>query len=137
MAKIPAKRVPSDDFTVTVEGVEYHPHEGEWVEIRPTMSVKSMKRINQLMAMQYAADSIDGDEDEKNIRMIELMTGYFDDITEAIETRVIGWNWTDNDGEPMPQPSAPGWIDVISIDEMMYLLGVLGGGESKADAKND
>ena len=43
--------------------------------------------------------------------------------TELLQDTVIDWNWTDDDGEPLPTPKQnPGVIDQLTVTEVQLLV---------------
>ena len=42
MTKQPIRVVPSDDYMVMVDGIEYHPHEGETVSVAGSFGMEDL-----------------------------------------------------------------------------------------------
>lgn len=43
--------------------------------------------------------------------------------TELLDETVADWNWTDDDGEPLPTPKQnPGVIDQLTVAEVQFLV---------------
>jgi len=132
--KIPAQKVLSDDCSISVgqvvedgeivqQGVPHFVHKGEWVEILPVMTVKEVMQISRL---QNAGT--DGSQLGQNLT----------DLCKELARRVISWNWTDLMGEPMEQPyNRPDVLEGLSSEELMWLMGATGGGESADARKKD
>ena len=132
--KIPAQKVLSDDCSISVgqvvedgeivqQGVPHFVHKGEWVEILPVMTVKEVMQISRL---QNAGT--DGSQLGQNLT----------DLCKELARRVIAWNWTDLMGEPMEQPyNRPDVLEGLSSEELMWLMGATGGGESADARKKD
>ena len=132
--KIPAQKVLSDDCSISIgqviedgeivqQGTAHFIHKGEWVEILPVMTVKEVMQISRL---QNAGT--DGNQLGENLT----------DLCKELARRVIAWNWTDLMGEPMEQPyNRPDVLEGLSSEELMWLMGATGGGESADARKKD
>ncbi len=130
--KIPAKRVISDECSINIgrvieddviidEGESYFIHTGEWVEIRPVMSVKE---VLQLSRLQNATDGQFGNS--------------LQELCVQLSKRILGWNWTDLSGEALPQPfNNPEVLEDLSSDELLWLVSATGVSESSDDRKKD
>lgn len=124
MSKIPPKRVPSDDCILVVEGVEYTPHKGEWIDIVPFMTVRQEIAIIELLQSGKQNDA------NKANRSTQI-------LCEEAANRVVDWNWTDLEGNPLPKPYRnPGVLHQLSNDELGYILKIMRGSESPAERKN-
>jgi len=135
MAKIKPERVPSDDCTVTVDGVEYAIHEGEWVEFMPGLTAGEIEMMKQarIIATRFAA--IEGDADAEDTQL-DIVGDRIDEAWAFITDRITGWNWTDNDGKPYPQiKDDPDVFKSLHLQEIYYLVSI-GMGEGKAAEKN-
>lgn len=130
-SKIPPVKVLSDDCAIEIgrviedgeiktPGTKYNVHEGEWVELHPARS------IAEVMALS-------------DVKMIaEEGSGALDSLCLQLSERLISWNWTDNFGQPLPQPyQNPGVIKSLSDDEVMWLIGAAKGQETSTERKND
>ena len=118
--KPPLQRLPSDDCELTFDEVDYHPHEGEWVEIVPpglTLGdVSRLRGIHELSAKLEALGETDDAATERAILTGETYRA----IAPALCDRIAAWNWTDPRGEPYPQPTT----DVMArldVREVIYL----------------
>lgn len=111
---IPNRRLPSDDFTVTVDGTDYHPHAGEWLEVGPT------RTLRQLKFLEDATAPLDG----------EGSSDYFKRLWAAMTAGgvyLLAWNWTAN-GQPLPPVDTPDiWLD-LTDDECLYVVQKVIGG---------
>lgn len=145
MAKLPARRVPSDDFSVRVGGVDYHTHEGEWVEvIASPLQLRHMRAYSRLGTLGVELEAAQADpaaeaaeQDAAKLKIAQLMDSNFDLMLSALTARVVAWNWTDDFGRPLPAPdgtAAP--FEALSAEELHYLMGVVQNGESQAERKN-
>ena len=128
--KIPPTRVKSDDCAIyvgrviedgeiTEEGTAYYVHEGEWVEIFLTQS------LAEIMALV----------DMRN--MVEEGAGAMRTFCHELANRIVEWNWTDNGGDPLPQPhNAPEVVERLTNDELMWLMTAIQGKETTENRKN-
>ena len=133
MAKPPTRQVPSDDCAIEVDGVEYHPHEGEWVRVVSRFSVDDLRLMRRFSEFQSQMDAIEGDE---ALKQVILMDDSFSDVLEVLQHRLMEWNWTDDSGEPLSQPHEnPTVLRSLRIEELMYLVLVVRG-ESPGEASN-
>ena len=103
--KIPPTRVASDDCAIYLdrviedgeiieEGTAHYIHKDEWVELFP------MQNLKQLIALAKVVRSSDGDAKDMILSQAEGLR----ELCEALSKRIVSWNWTDNGGEPLPQP---------------------------------
>jgi hypothetical protein len=142
MAKIPNRVIPSDDCKVTVDGVDYFPHEGEQIAVRPKLPVSEYNTLARFYDLAgKAQDSKSGDEQEATAAAAGAMFGQigelFEELCSILASYVLAWTWTDNDGEPLPQPKGrPEVIRELTDEELWYILGVAMGGSNKAQEKN-
>ena len=132
--KIPAVKVLSDDCSINIgqvvedgeivqQGTPHFVHKGEWVEILPVITVKEVMQISRL---QNAGT--DGSQLGENLT----------ELCKELARRVISWNWTDLMGEPMEQPyNRPDVLEGLSSEELMWLMGATGGGETADARKKD
>ena len=128
--KIPPDRVKSDDCAVyigrvvndgeiTEAGTPYHVHKGEWVDVLPCRSLAEMMAVSAI-----AADALSG---VASLRQI---------CTE-LSKRVVGWNWTGMDSQPLAQPFGnPELLETLTDDEVLWLLGAAKGDETQEERKN-
>ena len=135
MAKPLPVRVPSDDCVVTIDGDEYHPHEGEWVVILRGVSVGKINLLRRLNTMASKIAAVQGDTDE-NQRVAEIVGAADDDAITMLRDRIVAWSWTDGLGRPLPQP-----IDDVAVfdrlaQEELYYLVSLTKAESPDEQKN-
>ena len=126
--KIPPVRVDSDDCEVRIgrviedgeitnEGTPWKVHTGEWIEVMPAQSIGEILALTEIM-----------DNTSASLRTI---------CTE-LSRRVVGWNWTGMDSEPLPQPYMnPKVLEELTDDELMWVMGATKGRETTAERKND
>ncbi len=137
MSKPQPTRFPSDDFTVTINGETYHPHEGEWVELFPDQTVKELIGTASLARYGAMIQAAKGDPDAA-LQIMSALGGQYDVICAQLADRVMDWTWTDRRGNPMPKPDGtPGPIGRLTDPEIAYLLSLKASKqETDADRKN-
>lgn len=130
----PPRRVATDDFTFTQDGIDYQPHADEWVEIVPIVRAKDYRSLQRLSQMgDRLAISADDSAEQADV-----LTTEFEYIADVLANRIVRWNWTDIiTGDELPQPhKQPEVISDLTTEEMMYLIGIMFG-ETPTDRKND
>lgn len=103
MEKIPTRKVNSDECVIHVgrevnvesgkiinEGEAYHVHKGEWVKVIPLFSVR------QYIAWSKLQNSLTGDAEKMDMALNTLC--------HELSTKIVEWNWTDNEKKKLPQP---------------------------------
>ena len=130
--KIPPQRIPSDDCTVyigrviedgeiTEEGTPYKVHEGEYVELFPVQSLSELIALSDIMAVTRDPEAF----------------GAMRQLCRSLSERVVSWDWTGNDGQPLAQPhNNPEVLESLTNDELMWLFSAVKGKETEADRKN-
>ncbi len=135
MAKLKPRRIPSDDFVFTIGGEGYKLHEGEWVEVLPGLSVADLRLIQGVNALQDKLAASIGDTDE-GVQTVVAMDESASQAIKLLQRRVVGWNWTDDQGEPLPSPvDNPKVFEELQLGELFYLVGLLVG-EGPEERKN-
>lgn len=135
--KIPSRRIASDDCIVHVgrqidleskqiisEGTPYAVHEGEWVEILPIGSIRKYLALMQLTQSVQNQDPT-------------TLESALDRLCHEIAERVLDWNWTGMDGQPLPKPYRN--VEVmrgLCEDELIWLA-MATQGESAGEKKSD
>lgn len=123
--KIPLRRVPSDDFHEVVDGVQYHPHADEWIEMRPgALTLETMAGVGDLAIFGMTLEGMDDGDAEAAERLRPAIQA----ASEAIARVVHRWNWTDNDGAPLGDRPTAETIQRLSMAEVMYLANAVRGG---------
>lgn len=136
MSKPGTRRVPSDDCVITVDGVEFHPHEGEWVEVIAGFRIGDLRAQRGLAELQPRLEAVEG-ESQEGARKLAMMDDSFAELVDALSTRVRRWSWTDDDGAPLPQPYRnPDAFRPLRLEEIYYLATV-SQGEAPAEKKDD
>lgn len=126
MGKPQAVRVPSDECVVLVGGTEYHPHEGEWVELVPGLRAADYILSIELSTVRSDLKAAEGDSGREAIeRQNALLRRYYESASELLARRVRAWSWTDDYGQPLPQPDGtPAPFLALRPDELGYLIAV-------------
>ena len=123
--KIPAVRVPSDSCTIEYDGEEVQVHVGEWVDVLPVMSVADIHSSKKLQQLQVLLDAAEGEEDEI-AQQVDILDQQYAAVLDRLARRVVGWNWTDLYGKPLPMPdgtAAP--FETLSPEETGWLLAAI------------
>ena len=111
------------DGKIVELGKPHRFHEGEWVKIIPTITMKESLAITQVTSM---ADKQEGD-----------MLKTFEQICESLANRVVDWDWTGIDGEDLPKPyKNPVAFHELTNEELIWLI-TASLGESQADKKKE
>lgn len=120
MSKIPLRKILTDDCPVhvgriiedgkiTSDGEAYYPHEKEWIKVIPITSVR------QFIAWDKLRLALSGD--------MERMEQGLDMMCQSLSTKIVEWNWTDNQGNKLPQPhNNPQVLANLTEDELLYLF---------------
>lgn len=136
MSKPEPKPVPSDDCTVTLDGVDYFPHEGETVWLLPGQAVGEIASLARLMALADELAAIVGDDDEAR-QAARLSDEAMRDLCEALAPRILDWDWTDLAGRPLPKPDGTARpLLRLQTAELYWLLSAARG-ETPSARKND
>jgi hypothetical protein len=101
--------VQADDLVVTVDGAEYLPHAGEVVTFKTRIPLRLMRVAGQLQAL---GDNPAG------------MVTAFDELIGLLAGMVVSWTWTDDNGAPMPAPTAEA-LWKLDQNELTWLIGKL------------
>ena len=134
MAKPPARRIPSDDFVITVDGTEYTPHEGEWIEVLSGFTVGDMQDGTRFAKLLDDRASIGDDETAALTEWAQRADAVLTDLARSIDSRMVAWAWTDARSRPLPAPS-PAVIASLTWEELAYLLKAVRG-QIETDRKN-
>lgn len=120
-------RKPSDDCEVTIDGVDYHPHEGESIWIVPLSSVRELQVLRLWDDVRVKLDALEG-EDEAQTRTLILMDDALTESLPFVANRIRRWDWTNIDGEPYPQPrDNAAVLSDLTLEELMYLVAAVRG----------
>ena len=133
MAKPKAVRVPSDDCMVSVGGVEYALHAGEWIDVVPGLTVEEYKI--QMAMLRLQVDIANADKPEEQSVYLGRAEESIDRTMAILGRRILGWNWTGDDEAPYPSPPTEEALRNLRMEEMAYLLSVLTG--QNPDAKKN
>ena len=129
--KIPPERVASDDCLIYIhqkiedgqiidkgQGVQIH--KGEWVDLIPTQNIAELEALTDIKHLQAEGG------------------GALRRLCDELSKRTTAWNWTDNAGEPLPQPyKNPDALRALDNDELLWILSATNGAETTEQRKND
>lgn len=135
--KPPLQRIPSDDFAMFVDGVEYRPHADEWVEVYPIVTYRSMKVMDQFVDLSNRFAAINPENPEEATEAAALLNQQFDEVCSVVAERIGAWSWTDVRGRELPSPAEqPDVLLDLSSEELLYLMTIARGitSEGKAGA---
>ena len=123
--KIPARKVLADELVITVDGVDYHPHEGEYVIFRGTAQTvgEYLDGLElQTIGLQGAKAEDGGDNlSDSELEVTRRASELFARTVEGIAARVVEWDWTDNDDNPYPSPPTAEVIKSLTFEELNWL----------------
>ena len=130
--KIKPKKVDSSDCIIhigqVIEGEEIveqgEPvklHENEWVRVLPVITIK------EALALGTFRNSVE--EGQLSVAM--------DSICESLAKRIVDWNWTGIDNEPLAKPYGnPEVFKDLYNEEILWLITATSG-ETKSDEKKE
>ena len=103
--------MPRQKRTIQVESPDVQ-GEGSWVKL-------SKLTWGEIKAMRQRAQEV-GDNADLQFEMGE----------DTIRRHVVSWNWADEEGNPLPQPTEdPQIFDSLTDDEFNFLAEVVAGSE--------
>lgn len=114
MPKPPPRRVYADEYSVTIDDVEYHSHEGEWVEFVGKPSVQEQADFRALIAhtkeSQAIVDRMDAEPKLRDevVRRDEEYDRMFYQLCDRVGHACVAWNLTDARSQPYPEPDGTG-----------------------------
>lgn len=112
---------------MAIGGATYTPHEGEWVDVVGSASIAELKSLWAFDRVSVELQELEGSPDESKL-VAKRLDQYYDDLAAWIARRVVDWNWTDDQGHPLPKPDGTiGPIQALRGDEIYYLRRVLRG----------
>lgn len=106
---VPRRRLSMDEFGLFVNGEEYRPRVGEWLEVPHTRTIRQARDLEEQLRV------LDG----------ETVEAYNSRLWNYIVEHgfLLAWNLTDlATGLPLPQPFADGYVD-LSVQELGYITG--------------
>lgn len=95
-----------------------------WVEIAPMKYGDAKRLVEMSTKAKAAAQNDEGDN-------LSLMAS----IEATINANVKGWNWVDDAGQPLAQPSELGVVDCLTTDELGWLIEQLSGSVTDGQKK--
>lgn len=113
-------RVDCSDYQVEVDGEVYHPHEGEWVEVRRMPGIGAILMAQRLASLEETWERIGQDESATRRAAEDL-----EFIAGAVARAIPRWSWTDDDENPYPVNPTKEVIESLEIPETIYLAGVV------------
>lgn len=128
MSKIPPRRVSADSLVIKSGGESYRPHEGEYVEVAGGPSWSFMRDAAELTRLENTPFNQMTAEESRGLVAI------IDRIVTFLASRIVGWDWTDNQGQPLPAPTAEVLGELEQV-EVQWLVQVLIGGVAPAEAE--
>lgn len=110
-----------------------------WVELRRTTLAEGMelrraqRRASRLAVRSAVAESVADADDAEDLAEAAAEA----ELRKFLGQRVAAWNWVDDDGNPLPQPSEDVTVvDRLTDNEVAFLTECLRG-PSAADTKSD
>jgi len=87
------------------------------VDVKHGVSWDTMRVVAEFQRLQASLDVEDPD-------MLDRYIAALNRISFFIADRIVGWTWTDDQGEPLPLPTAE-VVEAMDTDEVQYLLTVI------------
>ena len=98
------------------------------MELLPTANLEEMFALAGVVGSSNAEDP--------KVMIVESANA-LKSLCRSLSERVVSWNWTDNDRNPLPQPHKdPDVLMRLTNDELMWLMSAVEGKETSADRKN-
>ena len=115
----PARTISGDDFISAVDGVEYHPHVGDWVKMVGSPSETYLHdfidlRVNLALVLKDGGGMLSTDEGK---RAVELL----DRVAAELHSRITEWSWMSPLGEMYPAHPSLEDVSSIPFEEFMVL----------------
>lgn len=133
------RRIPSDDF-VTRDGEYPHVGESVWIKGRPTLALLRADWSFRLVGAELDAvkpePQAEGESDKDFLARLQtahedavrISRDHHTEIEEWVAKRIVKWDWTNDDDEPLPPlDGTPAPFEEISDDELFYLWKVAKG----------
>ena len=125
MSKPKPVRVPSDDCAIVVAGETYYPHEGEWVDVIPTPSIRNYRALRVLGEAGTRILAAAGEPDE-NLQTVTIIDEAYTAVCAELADRIVDWSWTDDAGRPLPKPDGrPEPLVGLRAEEINWLVGAV------------
>jgi hypothetical protein len=131
--KIPPQKIDSSDCVVHIgqriedgeivdQGEPHKVHVGEWIKVIPIMS---MKESISLIGISQMTDDI--------VKAERSLT----EMCISLSKRVVDWNWTGLDSEPLDKPyQNPEVFENLNNEEIIWLVNA-SLGETPSEQKNE
>lgn len=109
------KRYSGDDFVMTIEGEEFRPHTGEYVEVWPVLSIRETRQAARLLGvMRRGMEFLSTEE----LSELETLAGEF---LKTAAANIISWDLTDiRTGKKLPKATAQ-ILDSLSVEEFTWI----------------
>ena len=109
-------RLECDALAVHVGATTYYPRVGQWVDLKVHIAIRE-KRI-QIKALA-GVDAIAA-MSQPTVQDIDAV---YDALYQAARMLVVGWNWTDDKGEPLADPgTSPEVLEEVTEEELIWIL---------------
>jgi hypothetical protein len=113
---------------VVVDGTPYTPHKGETIWLLPVQNMSTYLAYVD-MNQTYAESRDDPDRDVRQKKSLHALAA-------KLSNHVAAWDWTDNGGDPLPQPyHNPDVLIDLDNEELMWIFYAVQSGPP-ADRKN-
>jgi hypothetical protein len=107
LSKVPRRKVKGDDFIVRIDGVDYHPHAGEEVELKTRLRPYDLLAIIRFQSFRAAP-------------AIEDMTKQIEELRAFLTERITATSWTNDDGQAYA--SVDDMMADVSWEELGWLI---------------
>ncbi len=115
MSKIEPVRIQCDELSITVGTQTYYPHKGEYIDVRPLLTIGEKKKLVKAQAAFSVLQTSEKDE-----RVVDELYGM---MAALVQVFVVSWNWTDWEGDPLPQlTDSPDVIDSLVEEEIAWIF---------------
>lgn len=121
MPRVTSKRID----TTSLQG------EDSYIVIRP-VSWKTAKQARAFLAI----GDVSLRTDMTNQQKVDHMAQESALTEECLFTSVVEWNWADESGKPLPVPRKTEDLDLLTSEEVQFLLSVSTGASVSTDLKN-
>lgn len=122
------------------EATEYAIHAGESITFRAARSIGEREALSEALiaSAQEAEDEVKRAKAEGRETDVSPIDVALEAQLRMVGERIVAWNWTDVDGEPIPLPSADhaGFRRALELAEVLWLWSaIMRGGDPKIAAR--